>query len=103
MADFFNGIHYRDPTAYEAMKNIERSCYKNVKDKFITFLAKCVDEGKGIQVHVRFPGSEYPEVICNPRHNVRSKKSYYEKSYDKNLRLINNRAVEIIDWSVWEG
>lgn len=44
-----------------------------------------------------------PELIVNPIENFPSKKAYYEKAYDDNLRLIANPKIYIGDYHFNEG
>lgn len=51
---------------------------------------------EGVFVEIELPGCPEPEIIWNPKENFAFKKQYYQKSYNENLELKNNKLIKIV-------
>lgn len=50
-----------------------------------------------IGVKIEMQGFEEPEIIINPKQNFDTKKDYYVKAYDEDLRLKTFSGICIVD------
>lgn len=57
------------------------------KKEFLENVDKAIKNDWGIKVFVSMPDLPKPEIICNPPENVSSKRVYYAKAYDDDMRL----------------
>lgn len=54
---------------------------------------------KYVGISVIIEGATKPEVIINSKDNFESKRAYYEKAYDENLKLKFNPAISIVRYT----
>lgn len=68
--------------------------------EFIYYLKRARQLNLSIEILIKLPNLEYPEVICNPPENIEQKIKYYEEAYDDELKLKTNPSVSIIGYKI---
>lgn len=60
------------------------------------FLKGFDGDHEGVFVKIQLPDCPEPEIIWNPKVNFAFKKKYYQKAYNENLELKNNKLIKIV-------
>lgn len=70
------------------------------KQCLMQFFDDCIKENRfeSITIGVKMPDLPELEQIINPRANWESKKAYYERAYNDDLKLNANPIIEIVTW-----
>lgn len=74
------------------------------KEEFLKRLDEQIELGNKdyfMRVKIAMPDMDGLETIMNPFINFKTKRAYYERAYDDNLRLKANNDIAIVDWEIY--
>jgi len=54
---------------------------------------------QSLDLLIKMPGFESPEMIVNPAENLEKKLEYYKNAYDDNLEHKNAKGIKIIGYT----
>lgn len=73
------------------------------KVEFTRIIDNCIRFGFGVTVCVEATFLEKPEIISNPKENVKGKREYYLDNYDDNMVLKSNPEIRITHITYYHG
>lgn len=68
------------------------------KDNFMKFIDNAITNKKGIEVLIDDPKLNYNYSVCNSNKALEEKKKEYQRLYDGDLKLINDKSVQIKEY-----
>lgn len=68
------------------------------KDNFMKFIDNAIANRSGIEVIIDDPKQNYNYSVCNSSKAVEEKKKEYQRLYDNDLKLINDKSIQIKEY-----
>lgn len=59
-----------------------------------------IEDKCSLGLFIMNPDMIYPELIVNPHENLEAKLKYWNKAYNKDLELINNKEIKIVGYTI---
>lgn len=68
------------------------------KDNFMKFIDNAIANQEGIEVFIDDSNQPFSPSICNSFKALEEKKKEYQRLYDNDLKLINDKSIQIKEY-----
>lgn len=72
------------------------------KDKLKNCALRAIDANRCLLIRVKAPNIKALEIIINQTVDIEEKIKYYDKVYNKDLKLKTNKEIEIVDFMEYD-